>query len=411
MYSSDDDTIEISISVADRDLLQDVPDLPQDILERFAFAVPEGDDITVALDPNDLDELLFCLGDYADALKDKKLRQRARRLYEHIGAQEPDYAGDEEGDLDGQEVASLILFANLPDAIRADLDATVEAQAEEDMGAALALVMERHGATPQPTLAGLNFMQFMALLLEEWGEPTCPLQLNDSLGAEDLKHATLLHNARTLLDAVGAGVALDEDNYLPEDFVAAIVPKLSYGEGASADEYLALPELVEEDVDELVAPHFVCESAELLVPVAGQLTVSAEGEALRAPEAVGALYCTLFTAHFRSLALECLDPLGDWPSLQIGVPYALYQLSRESDEWRTIEPGNLPYLLPAAHIDLPEDTDLEAAELAYELFVNRVLVTLCNFGLIELDNGVAPTDDTTFRKTPLFDKFIRFQLP
>lgn len=415
MYSDTDDTIEISIPAADRDLLQDVPDLPQDVLERFSFAVPDGQTITVTLDPNDLDELLFCLGDYADALTDKKLRQRARRLYEHISEQEPEYEDEEGGDelsMSNQDVASLILFANLPDAIRADLDALVNEHGESDMGALLGTVMEKHGTIPQSTLAGLNFLQFMALMIEEWDSPNSPMLLSDALTAADLKDAYLLHNACVLLESIGAGVAVDEDGYFPEEFVEAILPKLRGIRGGAPEAAAEGMDLLEEDVDELIAAHFLVESAGLALTEGDTIRVTESGKAALAPDQIGDLYKAMFIAHYRLLALECLDPFEDWPSLQIGVPFTLYKLAQTNHAWSTAETGDVPFLLPAANVDMPEDEFSGEDDLDYALFLDRILLTLHSLGLVELDFTLpADEDKARFRTTPLFDKFIKFQMP
>jgi hypothetical protein len=154
------------------------------------------------------------------------------------------------------------------------------------------------------------------------------------------------------------------------------------------------------------------ESAGLALTEGDTIRVTESGRAALAPDQIGDLYKAMFIAHYRLLALECLDPFEDWPSLQIGVPFTLYKLAQTNHAWSTAETGDVPFLLPAAHVDMPEDEFSGEDDLDYALFLDRILLTLHSLGLVELDFTLpADEDKARFRTTPLFDKFIKFQMP
>jgi hypothetical protein len=143
----------------------------------------------------------------------------------------------------------------------------------------------------------------------------------------------------------------------------------------------------------------------------GGFRVTARAHELLEDRRQGELYTVLFDTFFREYNLAYSGFGPEWRGLQATFTFTLFGLSREASQWR--EPAELvrTVLLPAVREELGDNTlpDWDSG-----LLESRVLRPLCEFGLLDR-NEETPADGTStrrkiYRKTTLFDRFIRFDL-
>jgi hypothetical protein len=313
-------------------------------------------------------------------------------------------------------------MANLPEEIRAQMGAIIEAHADnpptdEEMTAQMAPTMEKYRGVPLDLYHGLTLGQFMGLIEAEWSTEASPLQTASDIDAADLGHLEILHNARALLDAVAGGrIALD-DGYMDDDSMRALVPQLRLGDPEVIAEMLAEPDFDSGDLIEVEQLRSVCEAAGLLETSEDDtaLTITELGQTLRAPEAAGGLLEALFLAQFQHCALDWSDPEDAWPSLHLGMPFSLYVLSQTGPEGVSLDHFSEAGLLPSATIDQPEPLmQGESPEnLRLALTHCRIVDPLAAYGLLDVEyigNPDSP-ERVDLRKTALFDQLIRFEFP
>ena len=153
----------------------------------------------------------------------------------------------------------------------------------------------------------------------------------------------------------------------------------------------------------------LCTLAELLQPVRKRFRLTRKGQRLLQPGQSSALYATLFVAHFQKLNLACLDRLPENDALQATIAYSLYVLSRLDGSWHSSQQLAPRLLLPAAR----NYTAFPEAESGLREVEARILGPLAQFGLLDsrpVESSPSSCNAFEVRKTPLFDRFIRFQL-
>lgn len=213
-----------------------------------------------------------------------------------------------------------------------------------------------------------------ALLTDDWSGAG-PLHLDETLTLDDLGAATMLHNVRAVLQAAHE---------------SSVVPEFSG----------------------VVRTGFATTLGPVVDPVHWTETLAkvAEGEHLLAPGSAGKLYARLFRTYFRTFNIAYTDRFPELPEIQDLVPYWLWVMTGP------IGAGFVPADL-YVQVFTPEPRRLDdaaaPARLRY-LIQKRVLDALADFGLLEPkpgDDEAEELGDVGFRPTPLFKRFLHFDLP
>ena len=76
--------IEIKLSLRERDLIRDHTLADEELTDRLALALMDGDRIVVRYSLDDLDELLGFIAAEANHAKDKKLQKELEALYDRL---------------------------------------------------------------------------------------------------------------------------------------------------------------------------------------------------------------------------------------------------------------------------------------------------------------------------------------
>lgn len=285
----------------------------------------------------------------------------------------------------------------------------------DELNAVMQLEQDRYNARPQAALGGLSPDRVLRLELDEWDNESV-LHLRDDLPAAELEAAPFLHDALLLLDQLAREpVRLTKTGNLPRAVVAEHVARMrtpEYWPGLFAH--------VRNERDLMPLHHLriLLTVAGLVRKLRGELRVTRRGRELSAPERRGALYVLLFRTWFREFNLAYVDRAASAPGLQAMIAFTLYRFRELAGKWRTTAELTRLCILPSERAELPvvrvgaadDPNGLTLDEAAVPL-ETRFLRPLVRFGLARTEDPPAPLkfDRRRWRKTPLLDRFVRFE--
>ncbi len=284
----------------------------------------------------------------------------------------------------------------------------------EEVNRALTVRVREYNTRPQAALGGLSPEEMSLLLSGDW-MTNGALRLDGHLTPDELADAAFLADVRTVLDYfAGAGrVKETQARNLPRAVVADLVPLLRILARSPIDEQFGTKvPLNEGDVLWLAVLRHTLMAAGLLVRRKG-LGISTIGRELLRIDRSGALYSLLFRSLFRRIDLRALDMSGRHAGLQQTLAYSFYTLRSAAREWSSTDVLAHAAWLESAK-DPMSDADVAYGDLRNYTFRHRVLDPLANFGLLEVRE--LPTEESwrknyEFKTTPLYDRFMRFELP
>lgn len=286
------------------------------------------------------------------------------------------------------------------------------AASPEELQRAADRVTARYNRTPQRELQGLSPVKVERLLRSDWESPDAALHLDEALELDDLAGARILHNARRFLAELreAGGTRATQAGNLNRKFVGKMVERLAWPPGFRENLHRYNKVVNEGDAFPLHVLRVLLETAGLLARRKGAFRVTRKAEPLLAEERAGALYAHLFRTHFRRFNLAYLDRADEAPGFQHTVAVTLYRFGRRGAPWRRPEELVADLLLAAVRERIPAGEGWDRAALILE---TRLLRPLELFGLAELreEPGERPyLPLTRWRKTPLFDRFLRFRV-
>ena len=214
--------------------------------------------------------------------------------------------------------------------------------------------------------------------------------------------ASLLGHAR---DA--GGLKLTANGYLTRAAIAEIVAGPDWAAFDIARMFESSMTVNEADLQPLHFLHRVAQAAGLLRKRHGTLEITRRGVAMLAPDQRPALLGLLLRSALWKVNLAHFDQagLGHWPQPMIGL--VLWGLSVAATDW---QPRDKLTRLCAIPVEGVLDVYPLVPDFAFEV---RALRPLEWFGLVERQQ--ATTDDpeppTRYRKSALFDRLLRFDVP
>ncbi len=251
------------------------------------------------------------------------------------------------------------------------------------------------------------------LLQADWESSDSALQLDGDLTPAQVGSTLFLDQARTFLKLVveSDGVGLTPNGWMKLAVVARMLERLDWARRDVEPMRGFLKRIGEQDVKPLRVIHDVCEAAGFVRCRRGRMYVPRRVLPLLAEEQSGRLYRVLFLALLRRAGLSCLyGGDDDAPMLQQSMAVVLWRLHIVAGEW--IPFGELPGEILLDSVREEIEASSEFPELALALLWRRAVEPLEWFGLLERDRELKPSGhldpETRFRKTPLFDRFVKF---
>jgi len=248
----------------------------------------------------------------------------------------------------------------------------------------------------------------MGLLEADWLSEG-PIRLTTSLSLSDLSGCSVLNHARLVMEHMAAdtGIKLTSTGNFCRKFVEQMVGDFRWP-GFEPDVVWRFNKVLNEpDYAPLDFLHAVIDLAGLGRKYKGTFRLSRLGRSLLPPEAAGELNAVLFDATCNRYNLAYLDGRPIKESFQPQIGLTLFLMSKVADTPKSPEELLAITALP---IDLPQS---DHPFVPSAIFRIRVLRYLEWFGLLEKER-LAANDQIgqqyLFRKTPLFDRFLSFDV-
>ncbi len=374
------------------------------------------------LDAQDLTALLRSVPAFVAAhareLERERQTARAARIEWHHAATATSFRYDGQAVMELGPESRAGLGPDSPRAVFEEVLAEVEAElgagADDDqvltaLNQRLARRTGAYNQRPQSDLGGLSPVQVGRLLYTEWDAGDGAIALNRALPPGDVSDASLVAPVRALLELAAreGSLPLTEAGNLRLAVVRELLERLA-GRGAFAMHLkFEGTRLREEDVWPLHVARVTAGVAGLLHKRKGALKTTRLGVSLLRDHRAGELFARLFRVRFTELNLAFADRLGEeWPELQSQAAFTIFRFGETADTWRSadwlLEHAVLPYAL-----DVAPRSDTPGGRPA-SLLARRILDSLVGFGMAEADGTRRP--DARYRKTALFDRFLRFDI-
>ncbi len=309
---------------------------------------------------------------------------------------------------------------NLRDALRER-----EFQNIDEVNAFMQRAMGDYNQRAQPEMGGLSPLQVGRLLKCDWNDPQGPIRINHELSQQDLKgKSSLLTLAHLLLvscDELG-GIKATQAGYLNTTYVLSVAAQILDEEEIVQEDFMAKLKgrFRETDLFPLYLARSLCQFADFIELKNGRFRLTGRGRLMLDTERAGIFYARLFLTRLREMDLDALDPTGEeYPAIQHTLAYSLYALG-QMDPARWYNPSDFypAVLLPAAKREVggsEEISDWSEDDWwrAIEAMDCRFVDPLRELGLIEereLKQAQSEVDTFQLRPTPLFGKFISFDV-
>jgi hypothetical protein len=234
------------------------------------------------------------------------------------------------------------------------------------------------------------------------------IRLEPNLTETELSGSAVTRTARILLQRAAGegGLKLTATGNLSRTVVAEMVEVIEWP-GLDKDELFRFHKVINEP--DFLAVHFVrmlLQGTKLLRAQRDKLVLTRLGKAMLAPDRYGALQALLFHIALWHLNLGYFDrnPIESWPQNDVGI--VLWSLSASANAW--MHPDKLTRLCTVPVIGVLEAT-WDLGSFAME---SRILRPLTWFGLVESrwERKAGLGEPRLYRKTPLFDRFIKFNV-
>ncbi|MEE8583376.1 MAG: hypothetical protein V3T83_00835 [Acidobacteriota bacterium] len=282
----------------------------------------------------------------------------------------------------------------------------------EELNQRLAEIADYWDDEPIPGSEGLSARQLQTLLRANWESARGAVRFCETLPAQEVERCAILQNVRPFLLACqrGKGAAMTAAGNLKRSFVEQMFWRLPASQPWRDKHRQCRKVWNEADFSYLHLLRLLCGLAGLLRPFKKRFRLTRKGQRLLQPGQSSALFATLFVARFQKLNLACLDRLPENDALQATISYSLYVLSRQDRSWHSSQQLAPRLTLPAAR---KSSCAFSEAKSGLREVESRILEPLVQFGLLDscpVESSRCSCSAFEVRKTPLFDRFIRFQL-
>ncbi|MCJ7628124.1 MAG: hypothetical protein MUO50_07020, partial [Longimicrobiales bacterium] len=285
-------------------------------------------------------------------------------------------------------------------------------ESEEEIQDFVAERVDGYNHTPLEGLAGLSPAQAQALIGGGVrGEGI--LRTNEALSAEELSTSDFLANARLLLERLdeAGGTKATVAGNLTRAFVKEMLEAMRFPPGYLEFLHRGNKVVNEEDAWPLHVLRVNLDVAGLIKLRKGTFSITKRGRSMLPPESAGRLYAHLFRSYFGKFNMDYRSRFGRSSGLQSAVPLLLWLLGGRAEKWISVT-DLADLILPPRPRGVEDEGGWrnDAANLHHQ-----VLDPLVDFGLLEekpkpeaAGERYPGLKNTLTRKTPLFDRFLRF---
>jgi len=260
----------------------------------------------------------------------------------------------------------------------------------------------------EPAWTLLDQVSFFALRAAP--APAGPIRLATDLSSDELHESAVARNALILLQeaSIGPGLKLTATGNLTRKVVAEMVERFDWPDFDKAEAFRFNKVINEPDFMPLLMLRLLIEAGRLVRPRKGYLNTTASGRRFLGRANQPALQALLFHLEFWAFDFGFLGrgQTNQWPLDDFGI--ALWSLSVAASEWQTRERLTRMCTIPINGV-------LESSWDNGTFVVDgAILRPLFWFGLLE--HRTEPISGQRFlkqhfyRKSPLFDRFLSFDV-
>ena len=306
--------------------------------------------------------------------------------------------------------------AFLPPELVARIESTLASngfQDAEEINLRFAQMVQEYNKEPQAASAGLSPSQVRRLVNSDWKSPDSAIRLNSMLFEQEARRGRFMQDAIPFLKGVAreGSVKATASGNLNRRFVERMIDILPDSQDWRSRKRELRKVWNEKDFFALHMSRILSELGGLLRCRRGRFELTSKGLRLLEPQRAGELLECLFVACFRKFNLSYVDILPENELLQSTVAFSLRVLMRDAEEWRSTHELSRYLLLPAVRSQIPR---VDFTDYAQRQVESRILEPLSGFGLLETRTASrfnrSADSNLEVRKTPLFDRFIRFSL-
>jgi len=283
----------------------------------------------------------------------------------------------------------------------------------DEFSSALESIQSQHNTTPDPELGNLSPSQVSHLIYTKWEDKDCPIKFNQTLSTDELQSATFFHNCRLFLHRLIE--FKDQDTATTKGNLNRKIVKSLFDDMTLDDDFrkstLSYNKVINEiDVFPLHIIRTVCECADIIHKRAKRFLVAKKYQYLLDDDKTGELYHLLFQTYFTKFNLGYRDRLPELKEIQDTIGYSLYRISQFCNNYGSLEGLLHNIFLPAVLVKI-QDTMGPKREWTWAV-ETRIVRPLEDFGLLESKRKKEKYsyEIVAVRKTPLFDKFMKFEL-
>lgn len=286
---------------------------------------------------------------------------------------------------------------------------------EENIRRVINIIGWHHDTIPRPMFHGLNTVQISALLHNDWTADSPGLILRPgNLTPELVLNTRAIRRAAAFLDALGEkGTPATKLGNLNRKFVASLMDEFAIPAQDLADLRYFDTVLNEADVFPVHEMHLWMKLAKLVRRYRGRVVALKQTREIVARGDWPTLYASLFETAFQAYNLNYRSRVDYGEGLQHSLAFCFHQLAKLDTEWHDLSETIDLLLLPEVSRELMA---LQWGDVRSRVIIGQLLEPLEIFGLVEFnaletapDKRVYPTW-TEFRKTPLFERFVDFEL-
>jgi hypothetical protein len=234
------------------------------------------------------------------------------------------------------------------------------------------------------------------------------IRLEPNLTTADLSGSAVPRNALLVLRRAAdrGGLALTATGNLSRAVVAEMCEIVEWPDYDKQELFRFSKVINEPDFLPLHFVRVLAQATKLFRAQHGKLIPTRLAKSMLAEKRHGALQALLFHISFWHLNLGYFDrnPIDSWPQSDVGV--VLWSLSASANDWLDREILTRLCTIPVIRV-LESTWDLGSSAMEA-----RILRPLTWFGLLEYQSQTGPgrVDRHLYRKTPLFDQFVKFNV-
>ncbi len=276
----------------------------------------------------------------------------------------------------------------------------------DDANRMLGELMERRNSAPQADFGGLSSNSVFKLTRPDWLGSA--VLTNPNLTPEECLSSELYCNVVHVLRSVQLQgmVKATATGAFNRKFSTQMYAEFKMDEQRRTDGYRYNKVINQGDVPRLEFFRHLLPVCGLLLFRKGVFTITKLADRLLKSTDCGPLFDLLCMKTFTGINLAALDHMPEAPGIQQTIGYTIYKISRIADDWVDCEDVFEEMLLPAVVETLPTNQWITPGNyLKY-----RVFTRLQDFGLVERTKTERYADPVQFRKSPLFNRYLTFNL-